>query len=255
MKHEFDYPTCNCHMTECCTCNQAIGITGPTGPTGPQGATGAQGPRGVTGAQGPRGIAGPQGPQGIEGPRGAQGMVGKEGPQGEQGPTGPEGMRGPTGPTGATGTPGMTGPTGPTGGIRTQRYASFLSTNQLFPNATRLPLTPVLNASQGDIIASDATSLQLRPGTYYCSYEVGGILSTSGYMQITPYYQGAPHIQLGAYDNTNGTNLYAQGVRTCLLQITEPTIFFLQFNTSSRVTDGECHVTLLKLIQQDEETL
>lgn len=247
--------TCEAVHTGCVT-----GSTGPQGPMGPTGSTGPQGMRGPTGPQGIRGVEGPQGPQGIEGPRGPQGFAGSEGPQGEQGPTGPEGLQGATGATGergATGPQGIqgnTGPTGATGGIRTQSFAAYTSNYNVFTDAIRLPLTPYIQDNKGNITSVDANTIQLTPGTYYISYEVSGLLPTSDYIQITPFYNNATHIEQGAYDNTNGDNLNAQGNRTFLINVTTTSSFFLQFNTPNRMIDGECHVVVIKLVT-DEETL
>lgn len=225
------------------------GIQGARGPQGPTGARGPQGERGATGPQGPRGVAGPQGPQGIEGPRGAQGLVGPEGPQGEQGATGPEGMRGVTGPTGAQ---GPTGPMGIPGMTPLQNFFGTASIGNLFPNATPLPLSPYLDHSNQMISVLDASTLLLQPGIYLCIYEVSGILSTSGYIQVTPVYQGNAHLEHAAYDNTNGTNLNAQANRSFFLQVEEPSRFFLQFNTSTRVVDGECHLVLIQMTEEGQ---
>lgn len=241
--------TCEAVHTGCIT-----GPTGPQGPIGPTGNTGPTGMRGPTGPQGVRGVEGPQGPQGIEGPRGPQGFAGSEGPQGEQGPTGPEGMQGVTGSTGPQGIQGNTGPTGATGGIRTQSFAAYTSNYNVFTDAIRLPLTPYIQDTHGFITSVDATTLQITQGTYYVSYEVSGLLPTSSYIQITPYYNNATHIEQGAYDNTNGSNLNAQGNRTFVMQVNAPSTFFLQFNSPIRVIDGECHMVIVKLIS-DEDAL
>lgn len=258
-----------CSCDEVCTCipTGCNGITGPTGPQGATGPQGEQGNRGPTGPQGPRGVAGPQGPQGVEGPRGPQGMVGREGPQGEQGATGPEGMRGPTGPAGIQGIQGVQGPTGPqgipgntgvqgptgaTGGIMVQQFAGYTVVGRLFQDATRIPLTPYINQSDGAITAIDAGTLQLQPGVYDITYGVSGLLSTPGTILITPYYNDAPHPEQGAYDNSKANNANVQANRRFLLIAERPTILFLQFNSSSRLTEGEAHLTIIKLITSED---
>lgn len=260
------------------------GPQGPIGPTGPQGlrgVTGAQGPQGIQGVPGPEGASGPRGPQGMMGREGPQGVQGPTGPEGIQGEIGPQGVIGPTGPqgprgeegrqgatgamgmqgpqgvqgpqgtpgaTGATGERGEIGPTGPTGSLSSQSFAGVTTFANVFTNNIQLPLPIYFPDTTGNIVSGGATSIELAPGVYMIHYEVSCLLQTPSFIQIIPFYNGANHGEHGAYDNTFHNSQNAQVARTFLLRVTTLTAFSLGFGSGSRGTDGECHVTILKLI-------
>lgn len=239
---------------------ECIGPTGPTGPKGERGATGPQGAQGIQGMQGPQGQSGPRGPQGSmgkEGPRGPQGPIGPEGLEGAIGPTGPTGSMGPRGPQGEQGIRGPQGEqgiqgdrgaTGPTGSLAAQSFAGTTTYANLFTNYTQLPLSFYLSDSTGKIVSGSPTTIDLAAGVYVITYEVNCLLSTPSFIQIIPFYNGANHGEHGAYDNTFHNNQNAQVARTFLLRADESTRFSLGFGTGSSGSDGECHVTIIKLI-------
>ena len=243
------------------------GVTGPTGnigPTGldgrdgPTGATGATGMTGATGATGPRGATGNTGADGATGATGTTGATGPQGLRGLQGPTGPTGLRGATGPTGADGAIGPTGPTGSTGpigatgatgprGIETQSFASFADFARAFENAQPMPLYQSIADTTGNITSTSTTSLLLQPGFYQISLEVSTILSTAGYMQITPAYNGAPHIEFGIYSRTGSPQNTAEGSSHFIVEVTQATPFTVNYNSNVANTDGQLTLVIVKL--------
>lgn len=253
------------------------GPQGPTGPRGPQGPTGAAGPAGTPGAAGPRGAtgaagpAGPQGPtgpqgstgpagaQGAAGPAGAQGPIGAQGPVGPQGPMGPAGVTGATGSqglagpqglpgaTGATGPTGSTGPTGATGAPPPDVFAAFATFAIPFVNAAQIPLGTVTADPTGQIVLTDNTRITLAPGYYLISYHVSTLLSTPGYMQITPFYNGASHIEYGIYFKTGFNVTSAYGSNSIIIYVPAETRFSLTYNSNVQSSDGTATITVLQL--------
>ena len=247
-QHYFQCPLC------CCRC--IAGVAGPTGPQGPTGPTGPQGLQGVPGPQGPTGSTGPQGPTGSTGPQGLQGVPGPQGPTGPtgpQGPTGPTGAQGPTGstgPQGLQGVPGPQGPTGPTGAqgaVPDDSFASFANYQmQLTPNSL-IVLFPDITDSTGNIAAVDSTHIRLEPGYYLISYEVSVLFNSANYMQVTPSYNGAPHLETGIYFATRTNGSSACGSSFLILYAPSSTDFSLTYSGSAEGRDGQVTLTILKL--------
>lgn len=241
------------------------GPMGPTGAAGPAGTPGAAGPRGATGAAGPAGPQGPTGPQGSTGapgpagaqggtgPAGAQGPIGAQGPVGPQGPMGPAGATGAAGsqgPAGAQGLPGATGATGPTGATGTPPpdvFAAFATFAIPFVNAAQIPLGTVTADPTGQIVLTDTTRITLAPGYYLISYHVSTLLSTPGYMQITPFYNGASHIEYGIYFKTGFNVTSAYGSNSIIIYVPAETRFSLTYNSNVQSSDGTATITVLQL--------
>ena len=220
------------------------GPAGATGPAGPTGSTGATGPAGPTGPTGAAGLIGATGPAGPTGPSGLIGATGPAGPTGANGPTGPTGATGSTGPTGAT---GPTGSTGPAGEAPDDVFASFATFAIPFTNATQIPLGTSTADPTGQIVLSDPTHIDLAPGYYLISYHVSSILSTPGYMQITPYYNGSSHIEYGIYFRTASNYTTAYGSNSIIIDVPEQTRFSLTFNSPVTNTEGTATITVVKL--------
>lgn len=246
-----DIPTDTCcepYPHTCCPGPRGPrGFRGPAGPTGPMGPTGpgigVTGPTGPTGATGNTGADGATGPTG---PRGATGATGNTGASGITGATGADGAIGPTGPTGSTGPIGATGATGPRG-IETQSFASFADFARAFENAQPMPLYQSIADTTGNITSTSTTSLLLQPGFYQISLEVSTILSTAGYMQITPAYNGAPHIEFGIYSRTGSPQNTAEGSSHFIIEVTQATPFTVNYNSNVANTDGQLTLVIVKL--------
>ena len=195
----------------------------PPGPTGATGATGARGPTGPTGATGATGARGPTGPTGA---------------------TGATGARGPTGPTGAT---GATGATGSPGEASDNIFASFGLYGAQFTNGSLIPLYPFVTDPTGNIRAPEPQQIMLTAGYYLISYSVSVLFRMPNYMQITPYYNGAPHLETGIYFATNVNGSSACGSAHIILEAPEPTVFTLTYSGSGPAFDGAVNLTIVKL--------
>lgn len=227
----------HCRGNGCCPCCKP-GPPGPPGPTGPVGSSGEAGP------------TGPQGIPGMMGPTGPMGAIGPTGPRGERGPTGPSGSIGPTGSMGANGATGPAGPTGPPGptGTSPRDAAAFFATYaQQFTNESLISFGEIVSDPTGQITLSDATHLVLEPGEYLISYHVSAILRTAGYMQVTPSYNGAPHLEFGIYFKTAGDQASAYGSNSIIVSVPEQTRFSLAYNTNAVSMEGAATVTILRL--------
>ena len=166
---------------------------------------------------------------------------------GATGPAGPTGANGPAGPTGPTGAAGLIGATGPAGEAPDDVFASFATFAIPFTNATQIPLGTSTADPTGQIVLSDPTHIDLAPGYYLISYHVSSILSTPGYMQITPYYNGSSHIEYGIYFRTASNYTTAYGSNSIIIDVPEQTRFSLTFNSPVTNTEGTATITVVKL--------
>lgn len=226
---------------------------GPPGPAGPTGAQGPPGPAGERGPAGPTGSTGPQGPTGItgpQGPSGATGPAGEPGPTGERGPTGPTGVPGPAGPTGATGAPGAAGPVGPTGATGTvpaDSAASFFNYQAQFTPGQPVDLFPGATDPTGAITQAGGQTVALAAGRYLVSCKVSATLAQPGYIQITPSYNGTPHLNEGIYFATTANGSSAVGSAHFIVQAPSATNFSLTYSGSLSASNGEVNLTFLGL--------
>ena len=87
----------------------------------------------------------------------------------------------------------------------------------------------------------------MTPGYYLISYKVSAQLRNPGYIQVTPSYNGAPHLETGIYFATGSENSTAGGSAFLILRAPVQTSFFLTYNGSANGLDGEVNLTILKL--------
>ena len=219
-------------------------MTGPMGPVGTQGVQGAQGP---TGPSGSPGATGPTGPTGATGPSGATGATGPAGPLGTAGEVGPTGATGPTGPAGAAGEVGPTGATGPAGVAPPDAFASFIDYEDLFTSGDRITLFPSVPDPTGNITESTLTQVSLTAGYYLVTYSVSAILRDPNYIQVTPFYNGAAHLETGVYFATTANGSSAVGASSFILYAPEATAFSLTYNGPEDAREGTVTLTFLKL--------
>lgn len=223
------------------------GITGATGPSGAAGATGATGETGPTGTTGATGEAGPRGITGATGPSGATGAAGATGPRGITGATGSTGATGVTGAAGPTGASGTTGPTGPTGQVPDDVFASFYNYSQSPAEGSLLAMFESVTDPTGQIKTTDGERVSLEPGYYLVSYQVSGLLRSTGYMQVTPFYNGAAHIEYGIYFMTGTSGGSVDGEAHLIVEVPQTTQFSLTFNSNVSAIDVQMTITFLKL--------
>ena len=221
----------NQHYFKCplCCCRYISSVAGPTGP------------RGIQGIPGPQGATGPTGPQGATGPTGPQGATGPTGPQGVTGPTGPQGATGPTG------LQGVTGPTGPQGTVPNDSFASFINYQMQLTPDSLIVLFPDITDATGNIASADLTHIRLEPGYYLISYEVSVVFNSANYMQVTPSYNGAPHLETSIYFATRTDGSSACGSAFLILYAPSSTEFSLTYSGSAEGRDGQVTLTIFKL--------
>ena len=216
----------------CCGCQGPAGPTGPTGPIGLPGVPGATGPTGPAGIQG---IPGPTGPTGPAGPTGPTGPAGASGPAGAIGPTGPGGSIGPT------------GPTGPAGETRDDVFASFFNYQYPLTQGAQILLLQAVEDPTGNITQTAPTLIGLQPGYYLVSYKVSALFRQANYLQVTPFYNGIPHLEYGVYFALSGDGGTACGSGHLILEAPAATTFSLTYSGSANATEGEINLTFLKL--------
>ena len=177
----------------------------------------------------------PRGKPGPEGPAGPQGEQGPAGPQGEQGPAGPQGEQGPAGPQGEQ------GPVGP------DLYASFVAYMQQFANGSPISFTQAVADPTGHISQPSATQVALAPGTYFVTYHVSAVLEAAGYLQITPFYNGAAFLEYGVYDRVSSASVSVSGSAAFIAVVPAQTVLTLNCNSSAAVRDGAMTMVILGL--------
>ena len=171
-------------------------------------------------------------------PRGKPGPEGPAGPQGEQGPAGPQGERGPAGPQGEQGEQGPAGP---------DLYASFVAYMQQFANGSPISFTKAVADPTGHISQPSATQVALAPGTYFVTYHVSAVLEAAGYLQITPFYNGAAFLEYGVYDRVSSASVSVSGSAAFIAVVPAQTVLTLNCNSSAAVRDGAMTMVILGL--------
>ena len=159
-------------------------------------------------------------------PRGKSGPEGPAGPQGEQGPAGPQGEQGPAGP---------------------DLYASFVAYMQQFANGSPISFTQAVADPTGHISQPSATQVALAPGTYFVTYHVSAVLEAAGYLQITPFYNGAAFLEYGVYDRVSSASVSVSGSAAFIAVVPAQTVLTLNCNSSAAVRDGAMTMVILGL--------
>ena len=153
-------------------------------------------------------------------------------------------MNVPTGPAGAA---GVTGPTGPTGVVPNDIFASFINFAALYVNAQQIPMGIGVADDTGNIVLTDHTHITLQPGYYSIFYEVTVLYSEKTYMQITPSYNGGPHIEYGIYFMTGEGRSSAVGSVSFIIAVPEETTFTLTYNSPLPGPEGSLTMVIFKL--------
>lgn len=150
-------------------------------------------------------------------PRGKPGPEGPAGPQGEQGPAGPD------------------------------LYASFVAYMQQFANGSPISFTQAVADPTGHISQPSATQVALAPGTYFVTYHVSAVLEAAGYLQITPFYNGAAFLEYGVYDRVSSASVSVSGSAAFIAVVPAQTVLTLNCNSSAAVRDGAMTMVILGL--------
>lgn len=193
------------------------------------------------------GPPGPAGPTGAQGPPGPAGERGPAGPTGSTGPQGPTGITGPQGPSGATGPAGPVGPTGATGTVPADSAASFFNYQAQFTPGQPVDLFPGATDPTGAITQAGSQAVALAAGRYLVSCKVSATLAQPGYIQITPSYNGTPHLNEGIYFATTANGSSAVGSAHFIVQAPSATTFSLTYSGSLSASNGEVNLTFLGL--------
>ncbi len=136
---------------------------------------------------------------------------------------------------------------GPAGLVPDDVFASFKNFALAPDNAALLPLYPGVEDPSGQIVVQDNQRILLAEGYYLISYQVSGLFREKGFMQITPYYNDAAHLDEGIYFMTGDGVSSAAGSAHLIVDASEGTRFSLTFNSNVTVTEVQTTMTVLKL--------
>ena len=106
---------------------------------------------------------------------------------------------------------------------------------------------PATIDTTGNIVLADLEHIRLASGYYLIAYEVSLIFSSPNYMQVTPYYNGASHLETGIYFATSADGSSACGSAFFILRAPSATEFTLTFSGSATGREGSITMTILKL--------
>ena len=112
---------------------------------------------------------------------------------------------------------------------------------------TALTLFPDVTDPTGTITQSEAQNIVLQPGYYLISYKVSALFQAPNYMQVTPSYNGRPHLETGIYFATNAPGSSVCGSAFLILRAPVQTVFTLTYSGSDTAREGEINLTILKL--------
>lgn len=205
----------------------------------------------------------------MRAPTGANGATGPTGPTGADGPIGPTGPTGSTpvvtvGPTttvtpetpaNVTSTPTANGvelnfyiPQGPTGTAPDDVFASFANYPVQLTDGSLIPLYVSVADSTGQINLIDTSRVSLEPGYYLVNYNVSVLFNTASYMQVTPFYNNAAHLEFGLYFRTAAAGRSsAYGAISFIIDVPATTNFSLTYNSPDPSTDGAVSLVFIKL--------
>ena len=139
------------------------------------------------------------------------------------------------------------GPQGPQGEPAENIFASFVTFEIQFVNGQSIPFGTGTEDTTGNIELANNTQIMLAPGYYYISYSVSTILDNAGYMQITPSYNGTPHLEYGIYFKTNTASSSAYGSNSIIIYVPSQTNFTLTYNSNVTNRSGAATVAVIKL--------
>lgn len=153
-------------------------------------------------------------------------------------------VQGETGATGATGPQGATGATGESG---TNSFASFVAFQIPLVQGELIPFFTAVEDPQGNIVENGNTIITLQSGYYLVSYKVSAIFTSANYMQVTPSFNSAAHLEYGIYFATSTNGSSATGSAHFIISAPAETQFTLTYSGSADARAGEVNITFLKL--------
>lgn len=126
-------------------------------------------------------------------------------------------------------------------------FASFYNFQYPLVRGSQLILFPDVTDSTGTITQPALDLIGLAPGYYLISFKVSAIFQRANYMQITPSYNGQPHLETGIYFATSTDGSSACGASCLIVHAPAATTFSLTYTGSADASDGEINLTILKL--------
>ena len=125
--------------------------------------------------------------------------------------------------------------------------ASFFMFERRFENGKPIPLFTGEKDPTGSIALAGETDIRLAAGEYLVIYSVSAVLEQTGYMQLTPAYNGAANLVYGAYFKTGASYSSACGANSFLLRAPAATSLTFTWNSSTASRSGAATVSVLKL--------
>ena len=142
---------------------------------------------------------------------------------------------------------GFCHPGGTAGASGSDVYASFFTFQQRFVNGQPIHLFTAVADATGSIGQESSTRVTLAPGTYFVTYHISAVLEDAGYLQVTPAYNGAAHLEYGVYARTADPNVTVSGSNAFIAVVPEETVLTLNVNTSTATRDGAATLVILGL--------
>ena len=100
---------------------------------------------------------------------------------------------------------------------------------------------------QTEVSQPSATQVALAPGTYFVTYHVSAVLEAAGYLQITPFYNGAAFLEYGVYDRVSSASVSVSGSAAFIAVVPAQTVLTLNCNSSAAVRDGAMTMVIMGL--------
>ena len=138
-------------------------------------------------------------------------------------------------------------PQGLPGVLPDQSFASFVNFGYQFVHSQIIPFIIGVADPTGQITMPTAGRVALEPGTYFISYHVSTLLAAAGYMQVTPFYNGAAHLEYGVYFLITAGRASAYGSNALIIDVPTPTTFTLTYNSPVANSDGALTMAIIKL--------
>lgn len=139
------------------------------------------------------------------------------------------------------------GVTGPVGRVPSDIFASFINFVAQFTNASLIQMGVWVADPTGNIVLTDPARISLALGIYSIFYDVSALISKSTFMQITPYYNGCPHIEYGIYFATGPSCSSAFGSVSFMIEVPVQTVFNLTYNSTVTATVETLTMAIFKL--------
>lgn len=116
-----------------------------------------------------------------------------------------------------------------------------------FPSGTLISMYPSITDPTGQITPTDLQHISLAAGYYLVSYNISVLFDEKNYMQVTPSYNSAAHLDTGVYFMTGEGRSTANGSSHFILRAQAPTVFTLTYSGSATAYDLQLNLTIVRL--------